>query len=1123
MSEKVSQASLQLLDGAAEQFRLTRIQTFNWGTFSDVFDFPIPEEGYLFVGPSGSGKSTVLDAHAALLTPPRWVDFNVAAREAERNGKDRSVMTYVRGAWAQQTGESGEYVSQYLRPDTTWTAIAETYSTATGRTVVLAQVLWVRGKLTGTNDVKKLYLVLERPFEIQELDFFPRHDFDTRRFKQDLPDAYVTPDFRPYQDRFLDRLGIDNERALRLLHKTQSAKNLGDLNIFLREFMLDAPGTFEVAERLVLEFGELNAAHQAVVAARKQIGTLLPASDEFAERQRCAMNRNELADITQGIEHYRSQRKRELTQERLVEEESNREASRQKQLGMTQISEAEFQKLNELKTRRSQLGGGVLEKLHSDLKTAEDAKPERLRRRKLAEEACKTMGWAMPDDVVWFVHRSTAAREHVAKAHERSKALKTRQAEVTLKLRDTSKRLEDVVREVRAMERQPSNIPDRLLRVRSDISEATGISEDNLPFVGELLEVRPDSISWQGSIEQVLGGFARNMLVDEQYYNAVSEYLNDTNIRERFFYSRMIPQVAGYRTVGPKSVVRKLNIAKGSFGEWVLEELKVHHDIECSDTMQEFRAASRAVTMSGQIKRDRTRHEKNDSRGARDPGSWVLGFDNAAKRRLFEQTAHELGAEVSKLQAEQDQADTEADAERARDLACNTLQNMTWADVDVASLAAQVRDLNERIAAETAARPDLAVLDGSIKTQEGVHRSATDATNAEAAKGLAFERTITQLSGKLEELARLYPEVRLTPIQRASLEARVAKTGKLVELETLDDVMRLVEKGLAGEDKAQELRMMELKSSIERRFSDFNRDFSVEAAGLDATLASADDYFAKLTRLQSDGLPKHEERFMQLLREQSDQNLTLLASKLDQERGQIRTRMGVVNDSLLTAPFNPGTHLVIETTDRSLEDVRLFRASLKEALSHSFSSVDKEAAEERFGVLEKIVRRLSSQETPDRNWRSIVLDVRQHVDFVAREMDDLNREVDVYRSGAGKSGGQRQKLAATCLAAALRYQLGGQDRALPSFSTVVLDEAFDKADAEFTAMAMNIFKTFGFQMVVATPLKSVMTLEPFIGGACFVHIKDRKRSTVLKIDYDKTTQRLKLPAHVTDVEETATT
>jgi hypothetical protein len=38
-----------------------------------------------------------------------------------------------------------------------------------------------------------------------------------------------------------------------------------------------------------------------------------------------------------------------------------------------------------------------------------------------------------------------------------------------------------------------------------------------------------------------------------------------------------------------------------------------------------------------------------------------------------------------------------------------------------------------------------------------------------------------------------------------------------------------------------------------------------------------------------------------------------------------------------------------------------------------------------------------------------------------------------------------------------------------------------------------------------------MTLEPFIGGACFVHIKDRKTSSILTIDYDESTHRLLLP------------
>lgn len=58
---------------------------------------------------------------------------------------------------------------------------------------------------------------------------------------------------------------------------------------------------------------------------------------------------------------------------------------------------------------------------------------------------------------------------------------------------------------------------------------------------------------------------------------------------------------------------------------------------------------------------------------------------------------------------------------------------------------------------------------------------------------------------------------------------------------------------------------------------------------------------------------------------------------------------------------------------------------------------------------------------------------------------------------------------------------------------------------------MNIFENFGFQMVVATPLKSVMTLEPFIGGACFVDITGRHDSGVLLIEYDEDNKRLALP------------
>src|SRR5215472_13019921 len=113
---------------AQEQFRMCKLQVYNWGTFSGLHEIPISERGFLFVGPSGAGKSTLLDAFSALLVPPRWIDFNAAARETERAGRDRNLLSYMRGAWAEQKdGDSGLIATRYLRTGTTWSALALTF------------------------------------------------------------------------------------------------------------------------------------------------------------------------------------------------------------------------------------------------------------------------------------------------------------------------------------------------------------------------------------------------------------------------------------------------------------------------------------------------------------------------------------------------------------------------------------------------------------------------------------------------------------------------------------------------------------------------------------------------------------------------------------------------------------------------------------------------------------------------------------------------------------------------------------------------------------------------------------------------------------------------------------
>lgn len=306
---------------AEGQFRMSKLQVFNWGTFSGVHDVPIASRGFLFVGRSGSGKTTLLDAFSALLVPPKWIDFNAAAREGERSGRDRdrSLVSYVRGAWAeQQDDDSGEIATQYLRPGTTWSALALTYANDAGRSIVLVQLFWIRGKSNGRDDLRRYFLIFERPFDLREIGDFK---LEVRKLKQRIPEAFAREDFAPYAERFRRLLGIDNELALRLLHKTQSAKNLGDLNTFLREFMLDRPETFAAAERLVTEFADLHAAHQAVVTARDQIQMLGPAREAHRKLQAAMQEEVKIRGLREGVDGYKETCRLALLENRIRETE----------------------------------------------------------------------------------------------------------------------------------------------------------------------------------------------------------------------------------------------------------------------------------------------------------------------------------------------------------------------------------------------------------------------------------------------------------------------------------------------------------------------------------------------------------------------------------------------------------------------------------------------------------------------------------------------------------------------------------------------------------------------------------------------------------------------------------
>ncbi len=1103
---------------AKEQFRMCKLQVFNWGTFSGLHDIPIAEQGFLFVGRSGAGKSTLLDAFSALLVPPRWVDFNAAAREADKSGRDRNLVSYIRGAWAEKKdGDSGEIATRYLRPGTTWSALALSYRNALGQTVVLVQVFWLRGNANGNTDVKRHYFIFERAVDLHELEDFGRSNLDIRKLKQSFPEAFSREEFRSYSERFCRLLGIESEMALRLLHKTQSAKNLGDLNTFLREFMLDKPETFAVADRLVNEFGELNAAHQAVVTARQQVQTLVPAREQYQLMESLVRQRNTLDELQTGVDSYREIRRMGLLKAHIAALTIQADGFKGESSRCQEILDNHTAVLRDLEHQHREIGGDRIERWEEEKKILEGQRAERLRKRDQATEACSHLGWTLSDTPQGFAELVGTARDEIEGWETRNNAARDKQLVLAGRKKDVENTFTSIIKEVQALKRQPSNIPADMLELRARIASCIGISEAALPFVGELLEVKPDESSWQGAIERVLRGFALSLLVDERHYPALSNHINSTHLGQRLVYYRTgRTESSAARPVSTDSLILKLTIKEGQHSDWLKSELRQRFDYTCVESIQAFRTADRALTREGQVKHNKNRHEKDDRGNIGDRRHWVLGFDNREKLALFQQQAQSLGEEISRLDNEIKALTAQDRNNASRIRFCQTLVNLQWQDIDIAPLLDRISIIDKLI--REARDGNTALQEIAVKIEKQVlliSQAGDDLRKAELARDKTLDK-IKEAETRLNTLQNDPAIVPPTPHQQTALDERYAQITDHIQVDTLDKITTSVVQVLNKEIEEVNRHINNCEKQIENSFADFKRTWPMDAGDLDTTLSSAPDFFAKLTRLETDGLPAHEQRFFELLQNQSHQNLAALSTYLNDARKAVLERMVLVNDSLSQVPFNQSvdqrTYLRIDVSDRQLPDVVEFKQHIQQALSHAWSE-DREFAETRFLALRRLVERLSSQDPEQKRWRESVLDVRQHVEFIGQEIDESGVEVETYRSGAGKSGGQRQKLATTCLAAALRYQLGGNDLGVPMYAPVVLDEAFDKADNEFTTLAMNIFNNFGFQMIVATPLKSVMTLEPFIGGACFVDIIDRRISSVLLIEYDSDKQRLQLPEH----------
>lgn len=1110
------------------QFRLERIQLVNWGTLGGYRDVPVPRAGMLLTGPSGSGKSTLLDAMTTVLVHPRWASFNAAAQAGDAGDRSRSIASYVRGAFRRETdADTGQVATAYLRPDATWSGVALTFGDARGARVSVARLFHLPRGRVAAGDVSTLYLVADESLDLIDLEPFAANGLEVRRLKEAHRGWRVESTYPGIAAQLQRRLGLASDQAQRLLHKTQSAKNLTSLNTLLRDFMLDEPETFELARQSVEQFTELSGAHASVVDARRQVERLTPLADHALAHAEAEARGAELARQSDAL--------RAWVLGLRVDAETAREAGlaqRTEQLAAeVQRGEdavtAEQRRRDDAQRRVDGLGGSQRQVLQERIQThrAEVTRVAGVRAREAEREL--RWGWTLPEaasDVDGWRAQITSAAD-AARAELEAVGVGYELHEARSRARD---QVDALAAELDALRRHRSNLGAALLAARGWLLEQLGVDAARLRFAGELVEVRPQFADWQGAIERVLRPVARTLLVPDDLYRDVAALVDARHLGVRLVYERMMRVQPADWPESSASVVNRVELADGEQHDWLAAELARRFDYACVGSAAELAAHTRAVTRAGQVKHSLTRHEKDDRSRVDDPMAWVLGFSTEHKEQLLTQRLDAARAEF----AARDQAVSAAtgvrDRLRDRIADAEAAVAVAWRDIDLAAaqdaLAASEAELAELLRSSD----DLAAAEAALKRADGAlaeqRRLLADVVGAHAVAAGDLQRCRGQAErwrGVLAELPVVPPET------QASLADRFG-TGTQGDLDLLE---RSASDTLARETRNALTAQNQAGARAVAVMTSYKAEWPGRVADVGSDVADLSAYLEVLEALRDDRLPEFERRFFDLLQAQSRNNIAGLAMTLRAARREVRTRIDPINASLRRTEYSPGRHLHLVVRDRNLPEVTAFLAALEQvtqgSLGEEWTGADaddaeggdadggaaqraeaerRRAGEQRFAVMKSLLDRLSSTDPAEVSWRNKCLDTRLHVEFRAEVRDADGVQTDVYEDSGGLSGGERQKLVTFCLAAALRYQLARDGAEVPAYGLVVLDEAFDKTDPEFTRAGLDVFTSFGFQLLLATPLKMLQTLEDYVGGITMVTNPDGRNSQILTSTWDDSVQ-----------------
>lgn len=1116
--------------------RLVKLQVLNWGAYDgEINSFEPNRANCLIEGNSGSGKTTLLDAMLTLLVQHNRINYNKASDSS--SSSDRTLRAYILGSRA--PGANNEWHN--LRDRSCISTLLAVFSDSYARVFTIAQILY----LNQNDKVETTYITADKEMTIENDLTDYASVVDLRKRLRNTPGVKLYDRYTDYQAELFDKLGIENREALELWMRATSMKNVQSVDKFVKTGMLEERSLYEDHKNFISSLKQIQDSKKAldlVIQKYDLLKRIVNAGDKYEEISESIKRQNYLKNL---IKPWTEWKTGQLAEKHFLACKSALQTTEAKISDYTKLIAEEEKTYIELNLQLQNNGGYKQKDVQDEIVRLDALLDKRNNTKNTLNSKLQKIGLSPIQTSDEFYGMRQLLPQVESQLKSQKDILKNKEKEFTISLDAIRRDKQEMAKTIHQLEQNPdNNLPQDLVEFRKQMCRELSLAESDLPFAGELMQVTKQGKEegWESALEKHLHPFSTTMLVNNSLYEKVSNWVNKRDIefynpktgkvdrKGKIKYDKVSTNVYESMETANDGKLHTYDLIslkeEHEYANWIRNHLIKGEALVCCETMEEFRREKFALTKMGQIKKGGVYHEKSGSRKG-DRSYYVMGYSNKAKLASYREKYQKIQVKENELlksynEITKAEAALEAKAKEWYFIA-NTYHSYEMVDIETVS-----KKLQE-------AKDELAELEKKNPENKRIQEKML--------KVLAEKDRLTRLLGD-ENGMRGQLDANMKSHEKRMVVGKQAEERLDTEQynkETLEDLLL----GKSSNAKKVELQDEEYylyykeigdiaTNTIVGRISSLNKELgvwegnyktaaeeyinnpsplfhpNVENSNLTTSINSLGEYRVLLQETANKtttAIAKDRQgETLDMIYLKAKSSVASLNATIKKNLTEYKDKIDKLNETVRQIEWGKGRHISLCYRNTSDDQIIRYRKCIDDFNEYltkvDIADICKDEALKR--DFDKRIESFLNEYDPMINNNIAakmkhLTDVRNCLEYYCQVTNDRNDEVEIYNDSSSKSGGEKESLAYTIIAASLYYNfnLTTKNERAQSFRLIFIDEAFSNCSQDYKKQCLDLFAKFHLQVIIITPSSETDAYLDYVKGGAIVTMDEATHTSTL--------------------------